>query len=162
VYIGGEFPHVGGQLRHGLAAVDATTADVLPWTPVTSYSSALVATEADLCTGSGNRGVARYLLPRSRPASLRPIQRRSRCARSFPSLRARARPSGSRLPTTARVTLAVYDLQGRRVAVALDRSRRAAGEHAADITVAGWRAGCYFVRLQTDEATVTRKLVVLE
>jgi hypothetical protein len=39
VYLGGKFTHVGGQPRGNLAAVDADTAAVLPWSPMTSLSN---------------------------------------------------------------------------------------------------------------------------
>ncbi len=39
VYLGGKFSQVGGQPRGNLAAVDADSAAVLPWTPMTSVSN---------------------------------------------------------------------------------------------------------------------------
>jgi len=37
VYVGGNFAQIGGQLRNGLAALDSSTAAVLPWNPNVTY-----------------------------------------------------------------------------------------------------------------------------
>ncbi len=66
------------------------------------------------------------------------------------------------LPAAEVVTLAIYDLQGRRVASLLDREPRSAGTHTVQVRTEGWPAGCYFCRLETGGARLTRKLVVLE
>jgi hypothetical protein len=65
------------------------------------------------------------------------------------------------LPSEAAVTLAVYDLQGRRVATALDRAWRSAGPHEAHLRTDGWPAGCYLYRLEVGQARLARKLLVL-
>ncbi len=38
LFLGGSFTEVGGQPRYGLAAVDATTGEVLPWNPNANYA----------------------------------------------------------------------------------------------------------------------------
>ncbi len=74
--------------------------------------------------------------------------------------------SGARLrftlPSEAVVTLAVYDLQGRRVASLLDRAPRPSGTHEVEVRTEGWRAGCYLYRLEAGGVRLTRKMVVLE
>jgi hypothetical protein len=52
VYIGGTFSHVGGQPRGCLAAVDADSAAVLPWSPMTSLSNADPATSVSALAAS--------------------------------------------------------------------------------------------------------------
>ena len=66
------------------------------------------------------------------------------------------------LPAPGRVTLCLYDVNGRRVAMLLDGSR-SAGRH--EVT---WRAadsdvprGVYFARLQFDGRVATQRLLVL-
>jgi hypothetical protein len=65
------------------------------------------------------------------------------------------------LPSAGPVTLAVYDLQGRRVASLLDHAPQSAGPHDLPVCTAGWRAGCYFYRLDAVGVKLTRKMAVL-
>ncbi len=68
------------------------------------------------------------------------------------------------LPRESRVSLAVYDVSGRQVRM-LEAGRRAAGEHVVQWdrrdngghAVAG---GLYFYRLDTDDRTLTKKMIV--
>ena len=61
----------------------------------------------------------------------------------------------------APVTLAVFDVQGRRIATLLNRSPMASGEHLVPLVTIGWPAGCYLARLEANGMTTTRKMVVL-
>jgi hypothetical protein len=65
------------------------------------------------------------------------------------------------LPGSGIATLLLYDLAGRPVAT-LARGRQSAGQHRLRVAIAGSRLarGVYFVRLVTNGATATRKLVV--
>ncbi|WP_022835235.1 FG-GAP-like repeat-containing protein [Salisaeta longa] len=68
------------------------------------------------------------------------------------------------LPTAQRVQLQVYDVLGRRVATLVD-ARQAAGRHevqwAPEADAQALPSGVYFVRLQTNGAAYTRKLVLV-
>jgi len=59
------------------------------------------------------------------------------------------------------VTLAVYDLSGRRVAVLLDGAERPAGIQELRLDTAGWRAGCYFCRLDVGAQRRTERMIVM-
>jgi hypothetical protein len=61
----------------------------------------------------------------------------------------------------APVTLAVFDVQGRRMATLLAGSPLASGEHTVRVGTSAWPAGCYLARLEAGGVTTTRKMVVL-
>ena len=64
------------------------------------------------------------------------------------------------LPEESEVTLAVYDLAGRRV-VTLERSRQVSGSHTATWNTAGLPGGMYFYRLQTGAVLLSRAVLIL-
>jgi hypothetical protein len=66
------------------------------------------------------------------------------------------------LPQAAAVSLAVYDIQGRRIAKVLDHEARAAGSHSVDVRPAGWPTGCYLYRLEAGGFVATSKMLVLK
>ena len=76
-------------------------------------------------------------------------------------------PAGARtlirftLPADGPVTLAVYDLQGRRVVSLLNRALQSAGVHDVPVRTDGWPAGCYFCRLEASGVSVTRRMLVV-
>lgn len=59
------------------------------------------------------------------------------------------------------VTLAVYDVQGRRVATLLDGAPMSGGEHVVPLRPMGWPVGCYIARLDVEGMTSTRKMVIV-
>jgi hypothetical protein len=65
------------------------------------------------------------------------------------------------LPIAARVSLAVYDVQGRLVANPLSDQPEEAGEHEVAVHALGWPAGCYMSRLQAGSVILTRKMIVV-
>jgi hypothetical protein len=65
------------------------------------------------------------------------------------------------LPEASVVSLIVYDLLGRTVAVLVDEKREA-GVHEAIFDAQGLPSGLYFYRLRTGDFTQTRKLVLLQ
>jgi hypothetical protein len=60
------------------------------------------------------------------------------------------------------VSIAVYDVAGRRVALLLDRARRTAGAGAVDFDANGLPSGVYFVKMQTPTRSVSRKITVVK
>ncbi len=54
LYLGGSFTEVGGQPRYGLAAVDATTGEVLPWNPNAHYTGAAGESIVQAMAAEGN------------------------------------------------------------------------------------------------------------
>jgi hypothetical protein len=63
------------------------------------------------------------------------------------------------LPSEGRVTVALYDLSGRRVATVYD-GQTAAGRHELSGDVSALTPGVYLARLSTDAGTLTRRVVV--
>jgi hypothetical protein len=64
------------------------------------------------------------------------------------------------LPTACRVTLQVFDVQGRRVATLVD-ARQEAGEHRVRWNAQGLASGIYLYRIETPTRSETRKMVLL-
>jgi hypothetical protein len=64
-----------------------------------------------------------------------------------------------RLPSPGRVTLAVYDVKGRRVDTLVD-ALRPAGEHTVTWRADGLGSGVYLYRLRTEQGTLTRKCLL--
>jgi subtilisin family serine protease len=65
------------------------------------------------------------------------------------------------LPNPGKVRLAVYDLLGREVVV-LDNSHHVAGSHTLTWTPAKHASGVYFAVLETQDATSTKKLLLMK
>jgi len=65
------------------------------------------------------------------------------------------------LPVASRVTLAIYDLLGRRVAVLVD-DRKEAGVHDVSFDASGLPSGVYFSRLQAGSFVAARKLLLVK
>jgi hypothetical protein len=63
------------------------------------------------------------------------------------------------LPDDGRVSIALYDLSGRRVSTVFD-GETAAGRHEYSYNAAALPPGVYLVRLATDAGTLTRRVVV--
>jgi hypothetical protein len=59
------------------------------------------------------------------------------------------------------VTIALYDVAGRRVATLLDNVVRTAGPGRVGLNVRGLAAGVYFLRMETETKSVSRKITVL-
>jgi len=65
------------------------------------------------------------------------------------------------LPSAAGATLRVYDLFGRLIDTPVEREVEPAGSHAAALRAELWPAGCYFIRLTSAGAALTRRLLVV-
>jgi len=65
------------------------------------------------------------------------------------------------LPSADRVELAVFDVQGRRVASLLDQQLEA-GEHSVHFDGAHLASGVYFYRIQTGKFTATKKMTLVK
>jgi hypothetical protein len=61
-----------------------------------------------------------------------------------------------------RVSIAVYDVAGRRVATLLDAASQAAGPGSVTFDAGGIPSGVYFVRMQTATQTVSRKVTIVK
>jgi hypothetical protein len=65
------------------------------------------------------------------------------------------------LPMAMRVSLSVYDIQGRRLAILLNHEPRSAGPHVVPVQVGGWRSGVYLYRIEAGGMSATRKMLVV-
>jgi hypothetical protein len=66
------------------------------------------------------------------------------------------------LPSAGTVDLAIFDVQGRRVASLLNREVLAAGWHEVSAQAENWPGGFYFCRLEVGGNVTTQKFVVLK
>jgi len=66
------------------------------------------------------------------------------------------------LPAASPVTLGVYDVQGRRIALLLDHQIQPAGEHDVLVQADRWKPGVYFYRLEAAGRTATRRMIVVQ
>jgi hypothetical protein len=65
------------------------------------------------------------------------------------------------LERPARVSLAVFDVQGRRMAKLLNEEWRPGGAYELPIATSGWTPGVYLCRFAADGHTITRRMVVV-
>ena len=64
------------------------------------------------------------------------------------------------LPAASEVTIALYDIAGRRVA-ALERAPQSAGSHTVTWSLPSLASGVYFARLQADAVVVSKSVLIL-
>jgi hypothetical protein len=166
LYLGGFFGSVNGVTRNYLAALDATTGELVEdwdpnpdgfiWAlalgPHTVYAAGAYERMNGVPVGSV---AALSAVPSDGP--LLPLG----VLRVSPNPLSSSATLRFALAGAAGVTLAVYDVQGRRVATLLDRSPMSAGEHVVPLPTSGWPAGCYLARLDIEGVTATRKMVVV-
>lgn len=166
LYVGGFFGSVNGVTRNYLAALEATTGAVVPeWDPnPDGFIWALATAHETVYAGGGYERmngvpVGSIAALRATPTSTAPPPPGALTVIPNPvysSATLRFALAGS-----APVTLAVYDVQGRRMATLLEGSPLAAGEHAVPVGTIAWPAGCYLARLEANGVSTTRKMVVL-
>ncbi len=169
LYVGGAFSAISGVPRHNLAAVDLRTGAVRDWDPspdTEGIVAALAASEGQLYVGGAfirmgawpQAGVAAVTLLQP-PSSPQPD--RGWLAQNAPNPSLGSTIIRYSLPTTARVDLDVFDLQGRRVASLIPGELQSAGPHEVPLRTSAWQPGCYFYRLRAGPATATRKMLVV-
>jgi len=83
-----------------------------------------------------------------------------RLDQNFPNPFNPATTIGYTLPHRGRVTLGVYDLLGRRVALLVDEVREA-GAHSVSFNAQAFASGVYIYRLRSGQYTQTRRLLLL-
>lgn len=177
VFVGGDFTRIGGQAHASLAALDGTTGAALDWDPDPDQSVWALDASSDRLFAGGYfqaaeltphlavMGVSFPALAVAQRAALNAASAIAGVVTLAPAAPNPMRSTGTlrfSLPTAAPVTLAVYDLQGRRVAVLLQHELQSPGEHAIPIRTEGWHEGEYFVRLEAGGVTRTEKLVLLK
>ena len=180
VYVGGNFHGLGGQTRLRVGALDAATGAVTSWNPSLTFLGdplgpievlALAASGSTVYVG-GNfthvgshavRGLAAIdddaLVDVPLPPD--PAGGRSRLFAAPNPMRSRCRLRFE-LPQSARVSIGVFDLAGRRVRQVMDEALLPGGPHDVEIERRGLRSGLYFVRLDAAGPTAEAKLVVVD
>lgn len=66
------------------------------------------------------------------------------------------------LPIDSRVTLKVYDILGREVATLINANRQTAGQHQISFDASHLASGMYIYRLNSDNFTATRKMMLIK
>jgi trimeric autotransporter adhesin len=175
VWAGGKFSSVGSVARPFLAAIDGTTGRASDWTPDPNGDvRALFVSGDTLFVGGAFRafdglpsgglaaitldgGAVRPDLSR-RPA--RPLRAGIELDDAVPNPSRTSSVIRFALREETRVSLTVFDVQGRRAASLLDDAVLPAGDHEAILRTAGWAPGLYLYRLETAGSVLARKLVV--
>lgn len=168
LFVGGRFDRIGGADRVNLAGIDIATGSATAWNPdPDGYVWSLLAQGGDLHAGGGftrlgvapTSGLVGFSLEPGPPppgggsVALAPI------VPNPVQTDARIRFV---LPSSATVSLEVFDLQGRRVALLLNGALREAGTHDIELRTAGWPPGFYFCRLRAGSVAVSRKLLLVK
>jgi trimeric autotransporter adhesin len=175
VWAGGKFASVHGLPRPYLVAMDATTGIPTAWEPKPDGQVfALLACGDTLYVGGSFRGLglapcaslAAVVLPstsawQADAGTPRPPApgRDARLIATPNPVRAGA-PLRLAFPPLARGALAVYDIQGRRVATVADALAQSSGDRVVTLSTTGWKPGLYLCRLEGGGTALTRKLVV--
>lgn len=163
--VGGDFSVIGGKPRICLAALDTATAIADEWDPSTDgLVWSLLKDGPNLIVGGGFGRIG--VQPASCLAAFRHGARgtadaqASRMASFLPNPASSSTVVRFNLPAEAVVSLVVYDIQGRRIAMPLQGVVLAAGAHGHVLDVRQWRAGVYLCRLTVDGRSSSRKLFV--
>lgn len=166
LYLGGFFGSVNGVTRNYLAALDATTGAVVPdWDPnPDGFIWAMTLAPRTVYAAGGYERmngvpVGSIAALNAVPTSVPPPPSGTLTVIPNPVYSSAALRFA--LPAPAPVTLAVFDVQGRRMATLLDGSPLAPGEHTVPVGTGAWPAGCYLARLDAGGVSTTRKMVVL-
>lgn len=166
LYVGGTFGLMGGQPRVCLAVVDTATGLATEWDPgADGYVWSLASYGDDVYVGGGFARVGG--LPAIGLAAFHPPARPLPLPTSFAMAQCVPNPVRSRaefqfaLPKASAVTLAVYDIQGRRTVTLLSGATLEPGTHSVPLQVEGWKPGIYFYRIEAGGRTAVRKMLVV-
>ena len=176
LYAGGEFSTVAGQAQSRIAALDLHSGTLLPWAAGAGADATVLSLVSDgrrVCAGGAFRRLG--ALASYGVALLPPAQAGSRLLAVDPAAAGvvrflRNEPNPVHARTTIRfdvvtagtpVQLAVFDLQGRRVAAPLPGQPQAVGAHEIELSTSGWSPGCYLYRLEAGGQAETRKMIVV-
>jgi len=168
LYVGGGFTSIGGVPRTGMAALSAATGTVLPWNArMNGTVWSLTAYERTLFVGGGFTealgSVRAYVLGMPLDSAPPPTQPPGSLSLSptWPN------PANGQvtlelgLPVADRVSLALYDLQGRLVVPVYSQKPVPAGYHRLTIPTSSLAAGFYACRMSVGGRTATRTFFVI-
>jgi hypothetical protein len=167
LFVGGSFGSISGQSRTCLGAVDTSSGLATDWDPGTDgLVWSLAADGNNVYVGGGftragglpASGLAAFTVPEETV----PVPVPFTLAQSFPNPARSSAVIRFALPEAAPVTLSVYDIQGRRVAMPLDHVVQPAGRHDVPVQADLWKPGVYFYRLEAGGRSATRKMLVVK
>lgn len=181
LYAGGSFSQIGGVSRSSLAAIDPSSGTVLPWAPELSISEwlgwgsypvvrSLFAADHNLYLGGAFGRIGSALASNLAsisfgppPFAPPPVPPQSLAlATPFPNPVRTDASLRFALPAAGPVDLAVFDLQGRCISSLLRGTAYPAGIHDLLLKTTGWPVGFYYLRLEFEGHTATRRFVVLQ
>jgi hypothetical protein len=166
LYVGGDFYSIGGQVRPCLAALDDSVGLATDWAPRPDFPVRSLAISGSTLYAGGIFGAV-GLLPSEGLAALSipvdPVNAPVTFAlgQNFPNPARTGTTVHFALPVAAAVTLAVYDIHGRRVATPLSRSLLQPGEHDVPLRLEGLKPGVYLYRLDVAGHSASRKMLVV-
>jgi hypothetical protein len=166
LYVGGDFYSLGGQVRPCLAALDDSIGLATTWAPRSDLTIRSLALSGSTLYAGGIFG-SMGLLPCHGLAALSvPIDPAPRLpgfwvAQSFPNPARDVATIRFSLPTSEVTTLSIFDVQGRRVSMPLDRVPLKPGPHDISFAVATLKAGVYLCSIESGPMKATRKLLVV-
>jgi hypothetical protein len=167
LYVGGDFYTVGGQVRPCLAALDDSVGLATSWAPGANFQTLSLAIAGNTLYAGGafgavglqpSQGLVGLSIPND-PVILR--QPSFTLAQNFPNPARGETTLRFSLPAAFVASLAVYDIQGRRIATPLRPSLLQPGPHAVPLRLDGMSPGVYLYRLEAGGRAATRKMLVL-
>ncbi len=177
VFVGGDFTLIGGQPHASLAALDGVTGAALAWDPNPDQSVWVLDASSDRIFAGGffqaAQGVPHLaLMDVSYPLDPLVLLRRPALMSASPAQTlslGEASPNPARtstvvrysLPVASQVSLAFFDLQGRKIETVVERENQSAGNHELRVETGRWRPGCYLYRLEAGGSSLTRKMMVV-
>jgi hypothetical protein len=167
IYAAGDFRRIGGAERTSVAALDAASGEATSWNPSAfgGIVAGLLEHEHKIYMGGTMTRLGPFPVGYFGACSAAPARRPARqplaLGRCLPNPARTGATIPFELPVAANATLAVYDVQGRRIATVLGDAQRPAGPQAVGVDVSGWPVGCYLYRLEAAGMTATRKMIVV-
>lgn len=166
VIVAGDFFQIGGRARPCLAVLDDDSGLALDWAPRANFPVLSLLHSGGVVYAGGSFG-SMGLLPTSGLAAVSLPDEAALLTRTLVMTQTYPNPASTSatvrftLPFKASVSLAVYDIQGRRVLNVIDHASREAGQHEAVLTVSRLRPGVYLCRLVAGGATACRKMLLI-
>ena len=168
VYAGGSFTSAGGQARSGLAALDARTANALPWDPdADNEVTALCLSGNTLYVGGWFDNICGQLHPHLAAISVASGSSVIGPADPAQASLSIARPTHDRtqltfaVPVDGPVEVAAFDVSGRRVAM-IAHEVLPSGSYTREWDMSGLAKGYYYVRMRSRGTEVARTVLKLD
>jgi len=169
LFVAGSFFSLGGQARANLAAVGTSSGAILPWNPALDGDALwLTVSDHTLYTGGGFRRAdgmpASHLACIHFTSSTKGPPATVAAAVLGPVLPNPVHREGVvrfALQAAAEADLAIFDVQGRRIATLLNHEPQMPGWHDVPFRSDDWPAGFYVCRLRSGGVVASRKLLVV-